>query len=303
MVMRVATFANSQQMIAAALRTQATMAEQQVQESSGLKSTDYGGYGSSAQQIINLQVSVTRAQSYIDTATQVGSKVEVMYSAVNSMADLVSEFRSQLTSASGGTSTALTSVTQSAQDMITEMASLLNTQYGGKYVFGGGLTDQAPVDISSTSYPAATSPSTASTSYYKGNDEIASCRVSEGDSISYGVTADNSAFEQALRAMNLVANASTLSTTTLDEALSLAEKAVDAIGVVQSQISSASSSIERASTFQSDYQSFAQSLATDLTSVDVAAVTASLSTYQAQLTASYSAIAKVQSLNLVSYLS
>jgi flagellar hook-associated protein 3 FlgL len=39
------------------------------------------------------------------------------------------------------------------------------------------------------------------------------------------------------------------------------------------------------------------------TSVDVAAVTAKLSTYQAQLTSSYAAIAKVQSLNLASYLS
>ena len=53
---------------------------------------------------------------------------------------------------------------------------------------------------------------------------------------------------------------------------------------------------------QSDYQSYAQTLGSDLTSVDVAAVTAQLSTYQAQLSASYSALAKIQSLNLASYL-
>ena len=108
--------------------------------------------------------------------------------------------------------------------------------------------------------------------------------------------------EQALRAMNLVANNSPLSTTTLNEALNLATSAVDAVGVVQSRISNASSSIERASSFQADYQSFAKTLGSDLTSVDVAAVTAQLSTYQAQLTASYSAIAKIQSMNLASYL-
>ena len=45
-----------------------------------------------------------------------------------------------------------------------------------------------------------------------------------------------------------------------------------------------------------------RSLGSDLTSVDVAAVTAQLSAYQAQLTASYSAIAKIQSLNLAAYL-
>ena len=68
MVMRVATFAQSDQMITSALRVQAIMANEQVQEASGLKSEDLGGYGSSAGRVINLQVSVTRAQSYIDAA-------------------------------------------------------------------------------------------------------------------------------------------------------------------------------------------------------------------------------------------
>jgi flagellar hook-associated protein 3 FlgL len=303
MAMRVATFANAQQMIAAALRAQASMAAQQMQEATGVISTDFGGYGSKAQQIIDLQVSVDRAQSYIDTATQIGSKIEVMYSAVNSVADLLAEFRSLLTAASNSASTDSTSIQQSAADMLQQMAALLNTQYGGKYLFGGARTDTRPVDVSTTAYPAMTSPSSASTSYYQGDDEVASARVSDTQTVSYGISADNTAFEQAMRAMNLVANASPLSSTTLDEALTLAVSAVDATGIVQSKISNSASSIERASGFQTEYKSFAETLGSDLTAVDVAAVTASLSTYQAQVEASYSAIAKVQSLNLASYLS
>ncbi len=302
MEMRVATFAVSEQMINAALRTQSTMTNQQIQEASGVVSTDFGGLGSTTQQVLNLQVSVTRSQSYIDAATQTDSKIQVMYSAVNSMADLVTNFRSLLTSATNTASTDAASVTQSAQSMLTEMASLLNTQYDGGYVFGGGQTDAAPVDVSGTAYPAATSPSTANTSYYQGDDELASVRVSDSQTVSYGVTADNTAFEQALRAMNLVANNSPLSTDTLNEALNLASSSIDSIGVVQTQISNASSSIEKASTYQTEYQSFAQTLGDNLTGVDVAAVTAQHSTYQAQLTASYAAIAKVQSLSLASYL-
>ena len=63
-----------------------------------------------------------------------------------------------------------------------------------------------------------------------------------------------------------------------------------------------SSSIESASTQQTDYKSYAESLSNDLTGVDVAAITAQLSTYQAQLTASYSAMSKILSMNLASYL-
>lgn len=302
MAMRVATFGISEQMIAASLRTQSTMANQQIQEASGQVSSDFGGYGSSTQQILNLQVSVSRSQSYIDAAAQADNKVNVMYSTVNSVASLLTQFRTLLTAASNATSIDSTSVTQSAQGMVTQMAALLNTQYSDSYLFGGARTTTAPVDVSSATYPAATSPSTANTSYYQGDQEISSVRVSDSQTVSYGVNADNPAFEQALRAMNLVANNSPLSSDTLTEALTLATSAVDAVGVVQSGLSNAASSIENASAQQTDYQSFAQTLGSSITGVDVAAVTASLATYQAQLQASYAAIAKVQSLQLVSYL-
>lgn len=302
MEIRVSTFGISEQMIASALRTQSTMANQQIQEASGYISSDFGGLGATSQQVLNLQVSVTRSQSYVDAATQTNSKVQVMYSAVNSIADLVTQFRSLLTSASNVASTDSASVTESAQSMLQQMASLLNTEYDGNYVFGGSKTTAAPVSVAAATYPALTSPSSSTTSYYQGDSQLASVRVSDSQTVSYGVTADNPAFEEVLRAMNLVANNSPLSTTTLNEALNLSVDSVDKIGVVQTHISNASASIESASTYQTDYQTYAQTLGSDLTSVDVAAVTAKLSTYQAQLTASYAAIAKVQSLNLASYL-
>jgi flagellar hook-associated protein 3 FlgL len=225
-----------------------------------------------------------------------------MYSAVNSIADLATQFRAQLTSATSASSTDAASVTESARNLLEQTASVLNTQYSGSYLFGGSETKTAPVDVSSTSYAAATSPSTADTSYYHGDSQLASVRVSDSQTVSYGVSADNIAFEKLMRAMNLVASNSPLSSDTLNEALDLAVEAIDELGLVQTRISNASASIENASAYQTEYLSYVQTLGSDLTSVDVAAVTAKLATYQAQLTASYSAIAKVQSLNLASYL-
>jgi flagellar hook-associated protein 3 FlgL len=301
MVMRVATFALSDQMISAAMRTEAIMANEQAQESSGLKSAYFSGYGSDAQHIINLQVSVTRAQSYIDGATLAESKTQVMYSAIGSVSDLITRLRTQLSAATTGSSTVTASVISSAQQMLTQMGSLLNTQYDGQYVFGGARTSTAPVDL--TSFASGTgSTTTADTSYYKGDGEIASVRVADDQAIAYGVTADNTAFEQVMRVLKFVANAGTLSPADITSALDLASNALDATATVQAKLSSAASEIEQAKSRQSDFQSFAQTLASDLSGVDVAAVTAQLSAYQSQLTASYSAIAKIQSLNLANYL-
>lgn len=302
MVMRIATFAQSSQMITDALRVQARMAEMQVQEASGLKSDASAGYGADTQHVINLQVGITRAQSYIDAATLATSKVEAMYSAVGSMTDIVTQLRSQLSAASTGSETEATSAITSAQEMLSEMASLLNTQYDGLYVFAGSKTGTAPVDLSS--YSSGTgSTTTVDTSYYTGDDEIAAVRVGTDRSIEYGVTANNSAFEQVMRVLRYVANSSSLSSSEISTALDLAGTALDATAAVQEKLSNAASSIEDSSARQSDYVSFAETLSGDLTNVDVAAVTAQLSTYQSQLTASYSAIGKILNLNLASYLS
>lgn len=300
MSMRVATFALSDQMIAAAMRTQSTMANEQLQEASGVVSPDYGGLGQTSQQVINLQLSVARSQSYIDAAGSADNKIQVMYSAMTSIANLLSNMRATLTGASVSTDT--TSVTQSAQQALQDMGSLLNTQYGGEYLFGGSATTSPPVDVSASAYPAAGTPSSASTSYYNGNHDTASVRVSDNDVVPYGVTADNPAFEQGLRALNLVANNSPLSSATLQEALNLVTSAITAVSGVQAGLGLASSTIEAASTNQADYQNFAKTFGGNLTNVDVAAVTAQISTYDAQLTASYSAISKIQGLSLVDYL-
>lgn len=301
MTMRVATFPLSEQMINSALRTQSVMVTDQLEEASGVSAQDYGDLGATSKQVINLQISVSRSEAYSTAAAAADSRTQVMYSAVTSISNLLTQFRSTLTAASNTANTNSTTVTQTAQQLMSEMGSLLNTQYGGEYLFGGSNTTTPPVNVSSSAYPPV-SASTPSTSYYQGNDEAASVRVSETQTVTYGVTADNTAFEQGLRALNLVANNSPLSTANLTAALNLTVSAVSATSAVQAQLGLSSSSMQTASATQSDYQTYAKSLSDNLTGVDVAAVTAQLSSYQAQLEASYSAIAKIQGLSLSSYL-
>src|SRR5437660_3364400 len=301
MFSRVATFALSDQMLAGALRTEATMANLQTQEASGLKSRFLADYGADTQQVINLQVSVTRAQSYIDAATLADNKVQVMYSAVGNMTDIITKLRTQLSAATTGSGAAMSSAISSAQQMMQQMGSLMNSQYNGEFVFSGARTSTSPADLS-TFATGAGSLTTPDTSYYKGDGEIASVRVAADQSVAYGVTADNPALEQIMRVLKFVANSTTLSSTDITNALSLAGTALDATATVQAKLSNSAAQMESAKSLQSDYQSFAQTLGGDLTGVDVAAVTAQLSTYQAQLSASFSAISKIQGMSLASFL-
>jgi flagellar hook-associated protein 3 FlgL len=301
MITRVATFPLSDQMISGALRTEATMANLQVQEASGVQSQFLAGYGADTQQVINLQVSVTRAQSYIDAATFADTKIQLMYTKMTTVTDSLTNLRSLLSAASTGTGTATAATISGAQQMLEEMKGVLNAQYNGQYVFSGSDVTTAPVDLS-TFATGAGSLTTADTSYYQGNGDIASVRVSGDQTVSYGVTAANPAFEQVMRVLKFVANSTTLSSSDISNAMDLASKAIDAVATVQAKLSNADAQIKTAQASQVDYQNYAKTLDANLTGVDVAAVTAQLATYQAQLSASFSALAKIQSLSLVSYL-
>lgn len=302
MVARVATFALSEKMVSAALRTQAKISERQIQTASGNISADYGGLGATSKKVIDLQVSISQSKSYEDAASSADDRVEAMYAATGSIVDLLTSYKSQLTAAVSATSTDSSTLTSSAASFMSEMASLLNTQYGGRYLFAGSRTDTAPVDL--TAYSNTISATAADTSYYTGDDQLASVKVSDSQYITYGVTASNSAFEQAMRAFSMIANATTspIDTSTLTDAIDLATTALDGVAGVQTKLSLSAQQLERAVSNQQTFQSDASTVADSLTDVDVAAVTAEISTYQAQLEASYAAISKILSLRLSAYL-
>ena len=301
MLTRVATFSTGERMLAATMRAQSRMVAAQLQEATGLVSTDYAGLGTAAGRVVDLSTAVARLDGYADAADGAGARVEVMYDAVGQMAGLLQELRSDLTQASGTDGTA--DLPTRAAALLEEFESLLDTRSEGRYLFAGGLTETAPVDVDAADY-AAVDLAAASTGYYAGDDTVAGVRVSDDTVIGYGVTANDPAFEQALRVLAVLARSDTddLDAATLASASDLAVEALDAVLAVQGRLSTAAGALERAAAKRRDEADFTRSLVDDATAVDVTALAARLSTYQAQLEASYAAIGKIQSLSLLDFL-
>jgi flagellar hook-associated protein 3 FlgL len=291
----------SDQMIAGALRVEATMANLNTQQAAGVQSDVLAGYGANTQHVINLEVSATRAQSFIDAGNLADGKIQAMLTQLNNVSDGLNNLSSQLSAATVGSSTAMNAAISDAQQMLGEMSGILNAQYDGQYLFGGARTSTQPVDLSTFSTGTG-SLTTVDTSYYKGDSEIASVRVGPDQTVSYGVTGDNPAFEQVLRVLKFVANSTSLSSADLTSAFDLVKSTVDSVATLQAKLGNADQQIKSGVSDQTNYKGFVQNLGSELTGVDVGAITAQLATYQEQLTASFSALAKMQSLNLASYL-
>jgi flagellar hook-associated protein 3 FlgL len=298
--MRVATFANSDRMLTASLRTQSRMAELQLQQASGSISTDYGGLGASARTLLLLEANMKTSEAYAGAASEASGRVEVMVSTLSTVTDLLTSFRSELTGAmsTSRSDTADASLIATAGTYLEELAGLLNVQFEGRYLFAGDATGTAPVDLDG--YTATSD--AANTSYYFGDAAVATVRIGSEQSVAYGVAADEVGFEQAFRALAQIAQASSLDDEALTQAYDLLVSAIEDIIVVQSRLASQAATIERSLERQDSYQALLETAISDLRDADVTVVAVKLASYETQLQASFSALAQVQSLSLLDYL-
>tara|TARA_R110000751_G_scaffold4389_7_gene21610 strand:- start:4816 stop:5706 length:891 start_codon:yes stop_codon:yes gene_type:complete len=274
------------------------------QSTTGIKSTNYAGVADQAYVLTSLSAEISQATSYADLAESIQSRVDVYYDSLSTMTDVLTDMLSDLSAAqSSGTKTVI-GLNDSAQSALDTMATLLNTQYEGRYLYAGSATDTVPVTVDSTTYGAITVPSSTDTSYYAGNDDVSSARVADGMTVDYGMTADMDMFENALRALNIAANASTdpIDSDALSEATSLINSALDGIGEQQTRMSSVHAQLESVIDMHTDFQLTAESMVSDLSEVDIAEAMVRLDTLSVQLEASYSAVAKVSDLSLFDYL-
>lgn len=310
MLMRVATFSMNERMLNASMRTQAKMAEMQIQQATQVVSTDYSGLGSSSRALINLDISYQRSITYEQSANAANERVLEMISAldgVDGATSILSKFKDAIVALRSTDRSYPSSVDliQRSKYDIESFANKLNKQLGGRYLFGGSETTSAPVDAKDPGFLAADPASgVPNDDYYLGDDFISQVQVSADHTVTYGVTANEEGFEEALRAMRMIATAdpATLDDDTLKAALELAVEAFDKMTVVSSRLAVTSGILQDAVASQQQYQFSVTINITNIKAVDPAELMLQLANYKTQLMASFSALAEIQSVNLVDYL-
>jgi flagellar hook-associated protein 3 FlgL len=197
-----------------ALGVQSQWSTAETQEASGLKAADFGSLGGGdSREMLNLQTDIAQATSWSTVAKNVGTTTQAMYTAVGTAQSIVNKAQVLI-------STAMSSPNNSdllgqAKSIMSTLLNQVNQQVGGVYLFSGGNTSVAPVDL--THYPTlnattgAYDPTTADTGYYTGDNTIQAVQVNLQQTISYGVTANNPAIEEAIRSVQSIIEAAQVS--------------------------------------------------------------------------------------------
>ena len=300
---RVSSAGLNETLMRSTLDAQSRLAEQQISSSSGLKAQTYVelGVGSSSR-LMGMESTTTQLQARADNTQTALDRTESMYSAVGAMIDIVTDLRTTLSALSSDQASTSMDYPGYGQDAVDDLAAQMNLQMDGRYLFAGSLTTEAPVDTSLLATPDT--PSSADTAYYLGDDVVQSVQVSDQTSVAYGVTADASGFEAALRTANILANIDSddPDSDAVTEAYDLATEALEGLSALQGRLSTSAQRLESYQEVQSNAQSLLSDRISDAKDVDVGEVTVNISQYQNILEASYSALGKVSKLSLTEYL-
>lgn len=299
---RVSTYGQLNATLTSIMRLQSEVASATTQQASGLKADTFQGIGADSQRLVNLEGQIARSQQYVQQGEIVSARVSTMYEAVGGMVDALSNYQTLLSTAMTANQAQAAALNDTTQGLMDTIVDLANTRLSGRYLFAGNATDTAPVDL--TAYAAQSYPSAADTSYYLGDDAVAAFKAGDEKTITYGVTADEAGFEMALRALSLGVNASEdpVDQDALGEAYDLVNAALDALLVTQTKLSSTASTLDSEMDRQMDVQVRLEAMSSDVKEVDVAEALSRMETLQVQLEASYSAIARINGLNLLDYL-
>src|SRR5579883_154782 len=276
MVTRITNFAQNAINQFQIQNVQTQIADLQSQVSSGQVSQTFDGIASQAQQLVSLQTEQSKLNQYVSNINLADQRIQTSQNAVSSMLSLATSFQTTLVQALNPSNAPNMALNSSAQQDLNQLASLLNTQFDGDYVFAGSATSTAPVNLSAPGFtpPGPTYPSTPNTAYYQGDSKSPTVQADDSLSVTYGVTADNPAFEELTRALHLVATAvvtpGSVDTARLQDALNVTKQAISDITNVQSQLGVVQGVLDTAKTAHTQLVTLAQQQIGDIENVDVA---------------------------------
>jgi flagellar hook-associated protein 3 FlgL len=286
------------------MQSQGAALEEQI--ASGQKSQTYAGIAPQAAQVISLQATQSLQQGYIDTIGTVNTRLQTMSLAMQNIASIASSFQATLANSAFSPNGA--NVQQTAQQLLVELGSYMNTQDGSRYVFSGNQTSTPTFNPAGLPSPGDLTTNVAA-DYYGGDAGIAQATVDHNVNLQYGVTGDNPAFEQIVRVLNFFANnAAPLSQSNptdvanVQQAQQMLGGAAKAVQQLVAIAGEQQANLAQLKTAHKNAITLANTSLNNIEQVDSATAITQLNTLQTQLQASYQTINLLQSLSLANYL-
>ncbi|HUN48889.1 MAG TPA: hypothetical protein VMU85_20320 [Stellaceae bacterium] len=307
----IGTLVNTNMTLQSIKQMQDLASKLQGQVSTGLKSQDYSGLDGNAGKLTNLQSSINQRQSYLDTITTVQQRIQETSNVVQNIETVISQFSESLPNGAYGTTPI--DIQSQAKQILGEVSDLMNSQDGNRYILAGSNVSTPPVDMTGLPNPGTLTTSVSSAppnGYYTGDGTIAQAKVDTSTTVQYGVVASNPAFENAIRALNFLANlpagspsqTNATDVANVNTATSLIGQSMTGLQAILSNLSFTTAKLNNLQTAHTNALNLTQTSIQNIETVDPATAITQLNQVETNLQASYSTISALSGLSLTNYL-
>jgi flagellar hook-associated protein 3 FlgL len=317
---RVATLAQQQLITSNALRTQRNVSELQVQVASGKKTQAFSGIADDAGRLVNLKSELSQAEQFIQNITITEKRLDLMAFALDQIEEIARKARTDFAGAINGSAADDIQLSLLAQASLDQVVEILNSKDDSRFLFAGGAVETKPVNLSNAAYtaPAPGSPptfvQTVETGYYQGDSIVQSTRADDGFNVSYGIKADEVAFEKLIRTLDNVSNVTFTDPITTEEKTFLRDAITEMTELLENNGTDKTLTDLRADigldrvvldslkNKHTNFLQFAQDSISEIENVNTAEAVSLLNFEQVQLEASFTTIARIQTLSLSNFL-
>lgn len=305
--MRVTDFAQQNFILAQIQMVQGRTAEQNIAITSGKTATRYAGISADSRRLVSIEATHVRITRYTENNQLIDQRLQTMESSVSQLVDIASNFRTLLVGALNSNNATVSGIDLEAGNLLQQVAGILNVDFDGRYLFAGSKTDTKPVDLTAAGFvtPPATYPSAVETDYYLGDANTLTTQAGPDLNLSYGIRANESAFEKLIRSLHLVSTAVVApnpDTARLSEGLRLAEEAITELSQVVSRIGVARGAIDTANKGHSETLLYAEQTIGEIGNTDLTKAITILSGDRASLEASFATLAQMRTISLINFL-
>lgn len=183
---RVATFHQSQNLMAQLMRAQSTVFNDQKQVSSGKVAQTFQDIPREAGVLLSAKAVETKTQSYIRAGQELETRLSLQNTHLEGVATVAQDLReSVLQAVANEKGIGLMDALDAA---FTTVKNILNTQVDGRYYYAGTRTDVAPVNATDVSDLVA---ATSASDLFENNDIKPSLLVDDNLSVEYGILASD----------------------------------------------------------------------------------------------------------------
>jgi flagellar hook-associated protein 3 FlgL len=292
-------------------QNQSQLDQLNAQVSTGLKSQTYSGIAPDASHLVDFRAQASRQQDFINTINTVSSRMQVMDL---SLGEIQKEVQSFSVLIPGAFSTAQPDFVAQAKLLLQQVAGLLNTQDGTRYVFSGVNSSTPPVNLASLPTAAASlatpvNGAPANNGYYAGGVAIPPVRIDQQVTVNYGITAnDASTFEPIIRVLNFIVNKGPFSSTSPADQANLSTmsqmltQALQSLTTMRGDLGLQESQLNTSLSEHQNALNIAQNGVSNIVSVDQATAITQLQSVETQIQASFTATSQIQKLSLANFL-